>query len=78
MPESDLLLQTLTRIEAKVDALPNTIAAHGERVARLEQRVDAIEDDRRLEKYEGWFRHGLTYLAGLATHFGITKIGWKI
>ncbi len=75
MPENDLLLQTLQRIESKVD---NSIVNHAERLAKVETRVDSVEDDIEQQEIRGWVKAGLSYLAMMASHFGLNKAGFKI
>jgi hypothetical protein len=74
----ELLLQTLQRIESKVDAIPTAMQAHGERVAKLEVRVERLEEDSRWDTVKDWGKHVLTFLSGILTHLGLTRVGVKI
>jgi hypothetical protein len=75
MAGDDLLLQTLQRIESKVD---NSIVNHAERLAKVETRMDGVEDDIDKQELRGWVKTGLGYLAVMASHFGLSKAGFKI
>jgi len=75
MPESDILLQSLQRIEGKLD---NAIVNHGERLASLEAKHESLESS--VEKSEKWatYKSLITYAGVMLSHFGINKAGWKI
>jgi hypothetical protein len=70
-----LLLESLKRIEGKVDT---AIVSHGERIAKTETRLDAVEAAATKAEYKDWGRAVLTYLSVMLSHLGLARAGWKI
>jgi hypothetical protein len=75
MPESDLLLQTLARIESKVDA---SIVNHAERIRATETKIEVLEGINERAETRSLIRMGVTYAGVMLSHLGLTKLGVKI
>jgi len=73
--DNDLLLQTLQRIEGKVDS---SIVNHGERLAAAETKIDAVQTAVDKADTRQWIHSLATYAGVMASHLGLNKIGWKI
>jgi hypothetical protein len=73
--DDTLLLESLKRIESKVDS---AIVNHGERIAKTETRLDNVEDAATKAEYKDWGRAALTYISVMLSHLGLAKAGFKI
>lgn len=72
----DLLLQTLQRIEGKVDAIPAAINAVSVNVAKLETRVDNVEDDLKTTKNRQWWHSSVVVPVSALIHIFAHKLGY--